>query len=386
MEAVGAAIAAGKLAEATFDAVGAYKRQRTISIGSSSIPASVQTQLSNVDDDICNVKTNKVIITLNRRKKVNRGQLSSPYTFYNYINGFGETPEGKQNIICPFYMYALKHFTDGGSSQNEFSWPNNVFDLDPNTKTTGGDTGTVIGAGQVSKHFGSYLRVCRQVANFVNLGAAPMQVNVLWCLAKCNTVRDPYEEWIYQLNQQRLGQGNAQQPLYTGGLGRTAVGGNPFVEMPGLYPQACRTWTKTWKVVHTDRFNLAGGSQKEIRYDIEINKYADKDKMFALRQQGTTEVTDTVPLIKGVGGYTLIPMIIYRGHAIYDVGNGIPYVSYAKVKLGWIFQQKYTNIPVAFEDKWEYDRAFPQVITGGGFAEQKIMDTDMDTQNNTAVS
>jgi len=338
-------------------------------------------QIKKIDEDPSDMQTRYAKFLLHPYKSLPKANLGSPYSFVTFCESIMQSEEGKQAVTVPFSMYSLNHFTDAPSVNSKFTWPNNVFDLDPNRKTTGGEN-SVIPAGTSSERVGQYLKTCTITGNYVNFCSIPVNVEIMWCLCVSNTTKDPLEEWRYQLEYQRLGQSVAIQANQYGSVNPTV--GAPDVIHAHQRPTAVTQWNKFWKVVHRDRMDFAGGAQKVVKYTIGINKYVEKAKMLSLRKSGA-EPVDNNPLLKGIAGVTLMPLVFVRGHAVLT-NAAIDYVTYGIAKMGMLWSMKYDNVPVTFENKFDFDRVYPTVITGAGFFEEKMIDITGEDQVNKVVT
>lgn len=291
------------------------------------------------------------------------------YSQYSEFNATHDT--GRQSIGCPYGIYTLGHFTNATVAQpsDNFSWPSNVFNLNPNRAITADVPG---GTANVVMKTRVYLKTVKLTNEYINYTPVPMIMEVRWCMAKQNTIRTPYGEWIFQAKQERLGQVVANQGAPTAGY--------PLEAYVGEIPETFGEWNKTWKILKKETFILQGGSRVKSYNKFYYNYTADQNMMDSLAGNADGSGSNASPP-SYVGGVTIVPLITCRSSVVWN--DSVNKTTYAGGKWGMLSHQHYTFVPYEFETQAPYDRIYPNTYNASWVPgnEKMIGDEDIEIPN-----
>lgn len=233
--------------------------------------------------------------------------------------------EGLQQVWQPKTFLSLRSFIDGTNVRNSrdltaYKW----FDYNPNEKVTGGNLTT---AGLIANNTAINIEKYHAALELLNMTNTTTTVYVY--LMKCvqNTEFTPSEIWAKILAAERLGQVAAVPPVSTStSTVNLAAPLNTFV---GQFPNACRGFSKFWKIERVKKIVLQGGDAHKIQLDVNVNKKFTLEEMQSAYDGGSNL------FYKGV---SVMPMIIARGQlvGISDASGAelATEVTYARTKLG----------------------------------------------------
>lgn len=288
------------------------------------------------------------------------GQGPGDIKYSQFCDGIYRWDIGRQNVSDMFNLFTLPWFTgsDAVTPSPNQRMPANVFELDPNGKTTGSGLGT--GANTIAVPSSiplnrlMYIKNVQLNMHYVNLSNLPVDVCVYWCTPKSNTVRGPAEEWNYQLQQERISQVVADQGTPTPGYPASFW-------FPSMSPKQLEGWRKMWDVWHQDDFILQPGANLEVKASLKYNKVASEAKYRSLTANVAGDGNSAVPPTY-ISSTSLVPMLIAKGFAtLYAISEGVERVTSGPGKMGFYCEQKFTFSPVALEDKAQYQRVYPSL-------------------------
>jgi len=258
---------------------------------------------------------------------------------------------GRQGIRELYEIFNLSHFTTASTTSPNpaGTFPDAIFNLDPNLENTGGP---LIQGGQNSTKAKMYLKTVKLMNEFVNLSSIPMIVEVRWCAANQNTYRSPLAEWSYQRDLEKYGQVEGNQNFGTG----IASPGYPKTEFIGQIPETLKGWSAKWSIIKKENYVLNGGCRVKSFIKLYYNFLADKEAMYShLHDPGPS-----LQSVKYLRGLTIIPIITARSVPVLHKKEGqSERMSYGPGKLGWVSNHIYTFVPDALEQKFPYTRVYP---------------------------
>ena len=299
--------------------------------------------------------------------------------YSQFVDGVVAWDSGRQQRREMFEVFNIKQFTDAStvSPNPAITFPDNLFELDPNQATTGGSD--VIAPGVSATKQKLYLKTVKIQTEYVNLSSVPCVVEIRWCSPKVNTHRGPLDEWNTQNDTQIYGQPLADQNV--GGITGIASAGYPYAELPGKIPETIKGWNDKWAILKKENFILNGGCRVKSFCKFYMNFLADKETMvgYALNKIGNGSLTEPVRYIRGL---TVVPFMIVRSVPMLAQKEGIvERMAYAPGKIGFLSQQWYTVVPDAIDQKFPYERMYPSTLAIGGnktFFQQINVEDQMD--------
>lgn len=238
------------------------------------------------------------------------------------------------------WMYSQTPALDPLFDESEAAW----FQLNPNAKTTGS---AILGAISPAndQFFLKTVDVAMEITNLSNVAA---EATILWVKAKENMEfntgdrLDFTTQWNNILIAERQTGDNVQEQA-TGGVAGAAVAGtfgNATSNVVGEYPSSLKGWRRLWKVLGTERFDLAPGASHRINTTLHYNYLGKMDEIIGLNKYYTnstgswTSGNTTVPVLKNG---TVYAVMIYHGAPVDDESDpATKRITYGKTSLGVI--------------------------------------------------
>lgn len=283
--------------------------------------------------------------------------------FTRFNKDIQEGNQGDQLITEPFDIYALGTFLSGAQSSLVADWPDSLFSMDINRKSTAviGETvpDPVYTVRETKNNF-MYLKNVTIDYQLQNLTTNPVQFTVYWCLAKSNTTDSPYQSWLEAISLQVYGQSQAT-PRYNGNP--TATSGNPVATTYGNTPTSYKLFRDSWKVLQEQHFVLEPGARCKHDIYIHYNILASQAVMQYIYAQNEQN--------KYVRGISIVPLVVAKGFAQFtaDANNAEnPDMTYSTCKYGWVTKEHYTFVPVSLTDKFPIARTYPTYWANSTYA------------------
>lgn len=276
---------------------------------------------------------------------------------------------GKQLVQVPYSIFQLQNFIDGRFSgtapgpstvQTGVTLTDSIFSLDINKKSTDGVGEAPTTSNVLAKTNHMYLKNVKLDNQWVNSSSNPLMIDIYWCLCMKNSDKSSYDQWIYQLEQERQGQASAQQYTFSN---NTPAVGKPSIDTYGEVPTSLKGFNEFWKVIKKEKFILQAGSRCNTMTTLRYNYLASQAIMTAM-YDAHQALPSKAP--NYIGGFTMVPLVIARGYAILteqDVQGGAKLYTYSGGRFGFVTKQEYTFVPVSLEDKFPYNRVYNNVFT-----------------------
>lgn len=257
-----------------------------------------------------------------------------------------------------FGLFTPQHFANAASTSVDprFSWPDNIFEMNPNQKLTGGN----VISNQVT--INSYANLHKVVGDIhlMNCRQSQVEGTVYWLVAKQNTVRTPNEEWNFQLAQQRLSQSYASLVSTPGHGTKGAYVNSTF---HGAGPMDVPGFKGVYECVKKNSFVLQGFSQIKIQCDLIFNKVVSRNRVVSLTANVDGSGSDALPP-KAYKGATLYAMVVLKSGAVTSGKDNGDYPAYAGGKVAWVMDMNATISWADIESNSNYQRIYPYLGYG----------------------
>jgi len=278
-------------------------------------------------------------------------------------NGFVVNP-GTQHVNLLYKIFPLTNFIDGNFSgnaqvstvQSGMALKDNIFSLDINKKSTAGIGEAPNESNVTAKTNGMYLKAVKLDHQWVNSSSNPLMMDIYWCLCMKNSNKSPMEQWDFQYEVERQGQGFSSEWTTAN---NNPIAGKGYKEMYGEKPNTIKGWNEFWKIVKKEHFVLQPGGRCNTYTKLQYNYLAKESIMRSLWDTNPAE-PGLNPLY--IGGLTMVPMVIARGYGIkLQNEENISTFTYSGGQFACITRQEYTFVPVQLEDKFPYQRVYPSI-------------------------
>lgn len=294
----------------------------------------------------------------------NKRAIKNPSKGYWHVSDQGQNiasiAEGKQFVGTQAFINTFNQILT--SSGNGYATPllayTSLFDANPFEKTTGGN---LYGAVTIPNDDRIVLKDVQFNVEFANFtSVSPVVIDVYWLLCRKNTNDYPETCWNNVLSSQASGASLAVQAGSSG----IYSGGYPTTAMVGMHPEDVAGFSKIWKTVRKETYELAPGANVQLAYKFVYNKLLDKK---ALQEQPTVYLQ----------GLSLGLFYIFRGCVGKDVGTTT--ASIAPCEIGTIWSREYTCF-VPSTNRVQASYIAPTLVTGGAtMTAVNILDSDTST-------
>lgn len=298
--------------------------------------------------------------------KIAKFKHDSVTSYYWMKDGNISNGENVQAATMLFSIFTPQHFTVGANTNPGRYFEKCIFDLDPNTRTTGGPG---FPAHDSPLRYAVLHDVTGDI-HLLNRINVPAECTLYWVMAKQNTVRDPVQEWEFQLQLQAAGQGGADVASGAAGVANST-------QYLNVYPFETKGFRDNFKLLHKDSIVMQGNSQIKIKFKIGFNKVISEARVRALTENAVDPFSNFVNQPYSLKGVTVHCFLVSRGSAVVnkaseaDVGK----IVYSQHEIGWITSQKDNLSFVSNQQKVPNQRYFP-FITQGTNLEYNMDTTD----------
>lgn len=190
----------------------------------------------------------------------------------------------------------------GAASFNSGQFPSGVFQLNPYQKITGSEKNSFAGVSNLDQCYIHYVGGQYQFCNFSD---SPIELDVYWLLCRKNVDLSPNTYWSNLM----ANAGNAGTPAVQPVIGTGVfIQGTPSVNTYGQNPNQHKDFKKVWKTVKYVRLCLSGMQNSKHNFVMHYNKFVSKSYII---DSGSNFIA----------GYSIVPMVIARGHLIKDSGT-----------------------------------------------------------------
>jgi len=305
--------------------------------------------------------------------RVNLGRKSKiykPLGDFQYTDSFQKlltNNEGFQGITVLKTMFTSDSFVNVSTARgSELVSPQTPWQLNPYQATTGGGAGAVIGS--ITQPSPDYVH-CKSVDSMLmiqNQSNVSMSVSVVWYIARVSHDLNPYDAWVYSMQQKQLGQAAAGAVTQTSGATNTA--GYATVTQYGMQPSYEKTFNKMWRKLKGFTFDLQGGGTRKFQYRINVNKTFSRAYQSQQNASGNSYVANQ----------SIVPMVIMRP-VIANINDpsGQKEATIAACEIGMLNTNHYRWTAMA-GGRLEYNRIFPGIIQGTSHSQGETIVNDVD--------
>lgn len=282
----------------------------------------------------------------------NKRCMGSALLRYGEVVQFlGETPTGVQNVETILTFASVSQMVVGESegvtvAPTSIQGGLGLMDINPSARNSGSN---YITAAQIPRNDQLFLSNVKLIIDFANLSTAGLLLDLYLVTPKVNTNLTPSQVWQNGLDSDAMGQSLAAAPV--AGVVASAVG-TPLIASPVLTPETCNHFKKHYQIIGKYSTNLAGGSTETVNWNVNTNYTMDLNKIKNAQNFTSTGTVVTNANITNnfLRKGTCHVMAVYRGAACLNLSAaeaGVPFMTYSKVKLGFVMQKKYTMKMIA---------------------------------------